>query len=228
MKFSRTCDPLANTLRTKEKHKASGFQSKPILLLALLIAYPLSIHGSIINGYTIAALLIFTIIPILLFTNSWSGRLLVGLVSIGSVVFLSSVIDNNGILLLYLMPVLINTGLAIFFGQTLLPGKTPIITKISILFRGKLEPKAAIYTRRVTQAWTMFFILLAVESSLLALFAPIEIWSLFANIINYIFTALFFVGEYYFRIHHLDELEHPSFPRFVRNLTKVNFSELNK
>lgn len=215
-------------MKNKEISKAPGLQPKSILFLALLVAYPFTIHNAIINGHTVAALLIFLSVPVLLATRKWSGRLLLALASAGSVVLLSSVVSNIEQLLLYLMPVLINAGLAIFFGQTLLPGRTPIITRFSILFRGKLEPRVIGYTRRVTQLWTLFFILLAVESLLLALFAPIEIWSLFANILNYIFTALFFSGEYFFRIRHLDDLEHPSFPRFVRKLSQVDLSDFNK
>ena len=41
-----------------------------MLLLALLIAYPVSIHLAIINGYTITALLILLSAFILLFSNN--------------------------------------------------------------------------------------------------------------------------------------------------------------
>lgn len=199
-----------------------------MLLLALLIAYPVSIHLAIINGYTITALLILLSAFILLFSNKWSGRLLLGFVSAGAVIVLSSVINIHSQFILYLMPLLINAGLALYFGQSLLPGKTPIITLYAIYFRGELDPKAVIYTRRVTKIWVLFFIFLAVESLLLALFASIEIWSLFVNILNYLFIALVFAGEYYIRIHYLDDRGHLSFPRFIYKLTQVKISELNK
>ena len=76
--------------------------------------------------------------------------------------------------------------------------------------------------------WTLFFILLAFESLLLALFAPLEIWSLFANLLNYLLAGLLFTGEYFFRVQHLDDLEHPSFSRFVRNLSRVDPRVFNK
>lgn len=205
-----------------------GFQARPILLLVLLIAYPVSIHIAIINGYTITALLILLSAFILLSSNKWSARLLLGFVSAGVVIVLSSVIDIHSQFILYLMPLLINAGLALYFGQSLLPDKTPIITQYAIYFRGELDPKAVIYTRRVTKVWVLFFIFLAVESLLLALFASIEIWSLFVNILNYLFIALLFAGEYYIRIHYLDDRGHLSFPRFLYKLTQIKISELNK
>lgn len=205
-----------------------GFQARPILLLVLLIAYPVSIHIAIINGYNITALLILLSAFILLSSNKWSGRLLLGFVSAGVVIVLSSVIDIHSQFILYLMPLLINAGLALYFGQSLLPDKTPIITQYAIYFRGELDPKAVIYTRRVTRVWVLFFIFLAVESLLLALFASIEIWSLFVNILNYLFIALLFAAEYYIRIHYLDDRGHLSFPRFLYKLTQIKISELNK
>lgn len=205
-----------------------GFQARPILLLVLLIAYPVSIHLAIINGYTITALLILLSAFILLSSNKWSDRLLLGFVSAGVVIVLSSVIDIHSQFILYLMPLLINAGLALYFGQSLLPDKTPIITQYAIYFRGELDPKAVIYTRRVTKVWVLFFIFLAVESLLLALFASIEIWSLFVNILNYLFIALLFAGEYYIRIHYLDDRGHLSFPRFLYKLTQIKINELNK
>lgn len=205
-----------------------GFQARPILLLVLLIAYPVSIHLAIINGYTITALLILLSAFILLSSNKWSDRLLLGFVSAGVVIVLSSVIDIHSQFILYLMPLLINAGLALYFGQSLLPDKTPIITQYAIYFRGELDPKAVIYTRRVTRVWVLFFIFLAVESLLLALFASIEIWSLFVNILNYLFIALLFAAEYYIRIHYLDDRGHLSFPRFLYKLTQIKISELNK
>jgi uncharacterized membrane protein len=215
-------------LKIREKSDYMGFQAMPIFLLALLIAYPAAIHLTIINGYTITALLILLSAFILLFINTWSNRLLLGVVSAGAVILLSSVIDIHSQFILYLVPVLINAGLALYFGQTLIPGKTPIITQYAIYFRGELDPKAVIYTRRVTKIWVLLFIFLAIEALLLALFASIEIWSLFVNILNYLFIALLFAGEYYIRVHYLDDRGHLTFARFLYKLTQVKFSELNK
>jgi uncharacterized membrane protein len=197
-------------------------------MLVLLIACPFAIHTAIISGHIVVALLVLLAVPVLLICRSTAARLFAGLAVTGTVVLLAAAIENSEQFLLYLIPVLINAALAVFFGRTLLAGKTPLITQFSILLRGKLVPGALGYTRRVTQLWTLFFVLLALESLLLALFAPLEIWSLFSNILNYLFALLLFTGEYFFRVKYLADLEHPGFRQFVRNLSRVDPRAFNK
>jgi uncharacterized membrane protein len=201
--------------------------SKSLLFPVLLISAPLAIHIAIINGLIAVALLILLLALVLLVSRSWRERVTLGIISIGTVALLSAA-GIPGQWLLYTMPTLINLGLAIFFGQSLLANRTPVITRFAKLLRKEMNPRVVVYTRHVTQLWTIFFIALTTESLLLALYAPIETWSLFANFLNYIFTALFFTGEYFFRIHYLDDLEHMSFPRFIQNLSKVDLSDISK
>ena len=198
------------------------------MLLALLAACPFAIHSAILSGHASTALLILLAPLVLLTCRSPAGRLFAGVAVAATVALLAAAVDDSEQFLLYLIPVLINSVLAVLFGRTLLPGKTPVITRFSVLLRGKLEPLALGYTRRITQLWTLFFLLLALESLLLALFAPLQIWSLFVNILNYLFAALLFTGEYFFRIHYLADLEHPGFLQFVGNLSRVNPRAFNK
>jgi uncharacterized membrane protein len=215
-------------LKRIERNKVAVVRAATIGLLALLVACPFAIHTAIISGHSVAALLMLLAPAVLLTCRSPAGRLLASLAGAAVVVLLAAAIEGSGQFLLYLMPVLINTTLAILFGRTLLPGRTPIITRFSILLRGKLEPRVLGYTRRVTQLWTLFFLILALVSLLLALLAPLHIWSLFANILNYLFVLLLFVGEYLFRIHYLADLEHPGFRQFVSNLFRVNPRAFNE
>ncbi|MEY2681140.1 MAG: hypothetical protein RL661_1371, partial [Pseudomonadota bacterium] len=70
---------------------------------------------------------------------------------------------------------------------------------------GPLPDELAIYTRRLTAAWAIFFLALAFSSLLLAAFASLETVMLFANTLNMIFIGLFFVIENLyrrFRYHH--------------------------
>lgn len=198
-----------------------------LLLVALLLSSPLIIHVSILHGHVTFPLFFISTVFILVFVRSWFWRLLFAVMTILTVTSLAA-LDIPDKALLFAIPVLINTGFAIFFGQSLLPGKTPVITLYAILLRSEIDPRVIAYTRHVTQLWTMFFIALATESLILAVFASIEIWSLFANFLNYVFIAVLFAGEYYYRIHHLNDLEHMSFPRFLHRLSKVNLGDLRK
>jgi len=128
--------------------------------------------------------------------------------------------------LIYFPPVLINIALMILFGRTLLPGTTPLIARIAALWRGPLDQAVASYTRWVTIAWTVFFALMAIESMVLALFAPMHIWSLFTNLLNYIFVLLFFVIEYQLRLYCLPDHEHLSFRAFCRLVVDTDLRTL--
>jgi uncharacterized membrane protein len=215
-------------LKTSGKHNPGTLRPGRLLFPALLIAWPVSIHLAIIGGHTGIALLICLALTIALTDRSLAVRVLLALVISAAVLLVIRLKGDHALLPLYLFPVLIHAFLAGIFGRTLLPGKIPMITRYSILLRGRLEPAIIGYTRRVTWLWTVYFLCMALESLLLALFAPLEIWSLFANCLNYVFTALLFTGEYLFRIHHFDHLEHPRFTRLVRAITQVNPSALNK
>ena len=128
--------------------------------------------------------------------------------------------------LMYLPPVLINIALLVLFGRTLLPGATPLVARVAASWRGTLDEAVARYTRRVTVAWTIFFAIMAIESLALALFAPLHIWSLFTNFVNYFLVLLFFVIEYQLRIFYLPGHEHLSFRAFCRLLITIDLRNL--
>ena len=197
-------------------------------MLAPLVACPVAIHAAIITGHTVTALLILLVAPVFLAFRSRSAGIFAVLITSAFVILLDMTMEDVDQQLLYLMPVLINFTLAVVFGRTLRPGETPLVTRFAILLNGRPEPRVVSYTRRVTRLWTLFFVLLALESLLLALFAPLEIWSLFVNILNYLLAGLLFAGEYFYRIRHLDDLEHTGFFRFVRNLSRVTPRAFNK
>lgn len=185
------------------------------------------VHVAVLeDNASIASLLL--LMPLLLLISRWSLRLLNGLALILLLQWNSGTGVEQALPLIYLPPILINLLLALLFGRTLRSGKTPLITQYSILLRRRLEPEVIGYTRCVTQLWTGFFLLLAGESLLLAVFASIEIWSLFSNLLNYIFTALFFVGEYLFRLRYLSNLEHPSFFKFLHSVVSIHVSKIHR
>jgi uncharacterized membrane protein len=99
-------------------------------------------------------------------------------------------------------------GLLWLFARTLRAGREPLVTGIARRVRGVLPPEVAGYTRRVTQAWCVFFACMAVASIVLFRFAPLPVWSLFANLLNPPLVAVMFVGEYLVRITRFRHLQH--------------------
>lgn len=90
---------------------------------------------------------------------------------------------------------LIYLGLLGVFGTSLLPGQEPLATYFARRIHGPLTPEIMRYTRSVTAAWCLFFILQLSGSALLILFAPIAWWSTFVNILNVPLLVGMFVAE---------------------------------
>ncbi len=92
------------------------------------------------------------------------------------------------------------TLLAVGFGRTLADGETPMISRFAERIHGALlPPPLASYTRGATLAWTLFFAAVAAVSLLLFFAAPIQWWSVFANLLTPFLIGLMFLAEYLVR-----------------------------
>lgn len=122
---------------------------------------------------------------------------------------------------LYLPPVLVPAFLAWVFGQTLLPGRTPLIEQMVHRLHAQHaapEVDALVYARRLTLAWTVLFVVLASTNLLLAVFAAPELWSLFANLIAYVIVVAFFLVEYAYRRRRFPRQPYRNMREFVQRL----------
>lgn len=106
---------------------------------------------------------------------------------------------RQSIVALYLPPIAISATLLWLFARTLRPGREPLITALARRVFLESDPQLLRYTRQVTQIWSLFFVAMLLECLLLALFAPVELWSLFANLLNYLFIVLLFLAEFSYR-----------------------------
>jgi uncharacterized membrane protein len=93
----------------------------------------------------------------------------------------------------------INLFLMWFFARTLKEGREPLITSIARRVHGSLTPDLEIYTRHVTLAWSLFFVLQIAVSLGLYIFSTPQIWSVFINALNAPLIILMFVCEYTYR-----------------------------
>lgn len=110
-----------------------------------------------------------------------------------------------------------NALLAVVFGRTLRGGETPLCTQLAaFVHRPAVPPIVIRYTRQVTVAWTLFFATSAVLSTTLFAFAPVEVWSLYANLLAMPLVGLMFVGEYFVRCKVLPREHRPSLMETVR------------
>lgn len=107
---------------------------------------------------------------------------------------------DNVALLYYLQHLGINLALAALFGRSLLRGREALISRVSrIAHHGVISPARAHYTRRVTIAWTAFFLASALLSTALYWLAAPAVWSVYANVLTGPLILLMFMLEYLVR-----------------------------
>lgn len=98
---------------------------------------------------------------------------------------------------LFLEHALVNGALGWVFGRTLARGREPLCSRFAAMVHGRpLAPEVAAYTRRITAAWTSFFVVVVAVSALLFATASLDTWSTFANYLTLPLAALMFVGEH--------------------------------
>jgi uncharacterized membrane protein len=86
--------------------------------------------------------------------------------------------------------------LALSFGSSLMPGRTPLCTQLADKVHGPLGPAELRYTRQVTAAWAWFFVANIAVTLLLYSFAPLKVWSLFGSFCALPLIGLMFAVEY--------------------------------
>jgi uncharacterized membrane protein/3-hydroxymyristoyl/3-hydroxydecanoyl-(acyl carrier protein) dehydratase len=206
--------------------------------ISFAVAYPLLAHGASIlksPGLTLASVVILAIA--ILFKPLAEGRpaawlslplvaaAIVGLWHLDAVA-----------LVLFLPPVLLNVFLAWLFGHTLVGNSTPLIERLVRLLQPPgvpAEPAVIRYAGRLTRAWTALFVLLATVNLVLAacatpggllesvgIAAPLPVsrgvWSLFANILNYVIVGTFFLLEFAYRRRRFPNRPYRNLPEFLR------------
>jgi uncharacterized membrane protein len=193
-------------------------------ILLLLCAWPLALHYSIlfaspewparING-----------------TAAGIGLLIAGIAATGhrarilaaaTLMLLAGVLVLSPQLLLFAPPVLINGALAAVFAASLRAGREPLIGVFARLEHVKLPPDLARHARLITWCWALLLAAIAIVSLALAAWAPMEIWSLFVNVVGYLLIGILFAGEYVYRRVRFRQYRHASLPAMIRNVRRVN------
>ncbi len=109
----------------------------------------------------------------------------------------------------------INLLLAAFFGRTLLPGAEPLVTRIARAMRPSMPQEVVEYTRAVTVAWTIYFVLMAALSVALYFGSSIAVWSAFATFVSGPAVALMFLFEFALRRRRMPGLHHATIAQSI-------------
>ena len=95
-------------------------------------------------------------------------------------------------------------------------GREPLVSALARRVHGSLTPAMAAYSRRVTVAWTFYFVAMAVLSIVLFATAPFVAWAAFANLVTPLAIVAMFVGEYLLRYRLHPEFERTTITQAVR------------
>ena len=92
-------------------------------------------------------------------------------------------------------PVAISLIMLIVFAGSLTHGM-PLIERLARLREPDLPEEGVIYTRRVTLAWCIFFVINGSISAWTALYASLATWTLYNGFISYCAMGVMFAGEW--------------------------------
>lgn len=170
------------------------------LFTILLLAYPLCIYIGLSHfsvRYIASFVLAMLIARLILMKNSLNPQTMKPYFFI----FLAGVILCclgrlfNSLLMIKLYPVMISLILLSAFSYSLFSPST-IITRIAQSLEKEPLPAAIVsYTRKVTIAWCIFFIINATCSFYTAVYTSTAMWSLYNGLLSYLFMGTLFAGE---------------------------------
>lgn len=193
------------------------------ILLALVI-YPLAVHGLVLLGapwVAVVGLVVTSLVsllsPMLMRNANRDYQWLWVYVLLAALGVLN--IFTHSVYALFLPPVLVNLGLMALFGASLRSSQIPFIERLMRLgSQVELTANLRAYGRRLTWVWAGYFGAVAVVSLLLAWRAPLDTWSLFTNVLNFVFMAAMFAAQYFYHRVRFGPASMPSPRRMMQRL----------
>ena len=223
MSMSRKIEPISRPLQTN--------WTKVALLVAGVIAYQVLVYcmildqpdGGIGAGLMVAPLLV---VVACVLARSVRGRVMLAALAVaGGIGFLLWRTLGASPALLYPVPFLtVYLFLLWLFGRTLRADRQSLITLLAAHVHGELPADIARYTRRVTWAWCVFFAAMALTSTLLFLFEPLPIWSVFNTLLNLPLVVAMYLGEYAWRLRRFPDFPHASIATVFRAFRNFDFN----
>lgn len=183
------------------------WRRRPESRIVLAIISFLAIHFAIVNEAPATAVIIGLCYAAANLGLEWQlgssgGRRVTWLAVIGLLAATLAAIwlgYASAVTLLLAPSVVANLAMFYIFGQTLLPGKEPLITRFRRIDIGHVTPKFQRYTRHLTVLWTVLFAFGTVASLAAAVAGEVELWSWIAFVLMPALSAALFLGEHVYR-----------------------------
>lgn len=176
----------------------------PTALLALLaLAYPLLVYIGLLQfpvQWVALAIALLLLLRLLLLQQRMSdvGRALYPAMALSVLCALASVVLGHAGAL-RMIPFVINATCLVAFALTLRHPPS-MIERFARLKEPDLPPAAVHYTRQVTIAWCIFFIVNGSVALYTALYASMETWTLYNGLLAYLLMGLLGGIEYLVRL----------------------------
>lgn len=205
---------------------------RTLLLVLGLVLYPLVVHALVVlevPGIAVFGLVLVSLTYLVVLGVRGKGVAPIWLWMYGLLALTGGMsLYTQSVHVLFLPPVLINLGMLVVFGATLRAGKVPLVERLlriaysqALPLKG-LPPGLAQSARRMTWAWVMFFVCMALLSLILARWAPLEIWSLFVNVLYYFFILALLTFQHVYRHFRFRRYGSVSLRRLVYDLARIS------
>ena len=191
--------------------------------IVLLLAYPLLAHLSVLldsPGLQWAAM---QCMLIGLFLTSLKQRRLLVWFAFCAFAAATGMLARfgGGLYALFVPPLAVPALIQASFGSSLLPGHTPLITRLAEAIHGELPAPLLRYTRSVTWLWTVVLAALLLAIAYFMIFGPLAVWSAIANFGSYLLVGTLLVGEYLYRRLRFRDFDHVGFVESMRHAATV-------
>jgi uncharacterized membrane protein len=182
---------------------ATGRSAQLAAVLVVLVAYSVLSHYSNLNPQAHDLRTLLALAPMLtlglVLLWRWSGALVALLAAAAAAILLRAFwpqFAQNFPIVYLVQQVGFYSIMAFTFGRSLRQGSVPLCTQIADKVHGPLSALELRYTRKVTLAWVIFFLLNLAATFLLFEFAPLRAWSMFVNFCSLPLILLMFAAEY--------------------------------
>jgi uncharacterized membrane protein len=183
-------------------------QAGKLLVLAALGAFPFVVHAGLMMGQatpyaavlSMVQLVAIGVFVVVLFVAHHRWLAVATAAGLGLVALWARSAQLGAVAAAGTVHAVVYIALLAAFGLTLLPGRVALVTALARKIHGAIPDDMAVYTRGVTWAWCGFFAAQLVGSLTLLLFAPLVVWSLFVNVLNFPLIVLMFAAESCYRV----------------------------
>lgn len=167
-----------------------------ILLAILGIIYPVLVYFGL-TVFSPQIILIGLLILVLLRAASFALQKRYG--AAGLAVLVAVIVAAGGIaselVAIRFYPVIVSLTMGTIFTVTLFTER-PMVERLARLKMPDLDAYSVAYTRKLTKVWIGFFAVNAMIATWTALYASMEIWTLYNGLLSYVLIGILFIGEW--------------------------------